>query len=233
MSECTYNRCTLNALTSSQLKGSKVTPEIGSKEPEEAENQMVQKRTPTTASAWKQSSGTLPMDQEMPSGNVALVKIPGAEVFFKAGVIPNSLKGVVEEAIKKGEAPDLGTLAELGEQNLEMVEDVIRLANTVTIESVVQPAVRSDLWTEHDAALNKCSKEEIGQKIPPLRRDDDVLYVDDIVFEDRLFILQLAFGGTRDLEAFRQGLAGNVEPVPAGKAVPGKTKSAARPRAKR
>jgi hypothetical protein len=46
-------------------------------------------------------------------------------------------------------------------------------------------------------------------------RNDDLLYVDEIDLEDKLFILNFGVGGSRDLEAFRLATDGGVGSVPA------------------
>lgn len=182
----------------------------------------------TTASAWKQKGGKLPYPTDMPSGNVALVKIPGADLFFKEGMIPNSLKSTVQEAINKGEAPDMNKFQEDNEDNLGLIQDIIRLANAITVHAVVDPQVLSNLYSNADLAAGLCTSEQVGTEIPENARDQALLYVDEVDLEDKMFIMQLAFGGTRDLDVFRKGLEGDVESVPAGKAVPKPAKRAGR-----
>jgi hypothetical protein len=44
-------------------------------------------------------------------------------------------------------------------------------------------------------------------------RDDDVLYVDEIDMDDKMFIFGYATSGAKDLETFRQGQTANVAAV--------------------
>lgn len=186
--------------------------------------------SPTSATEWKKKGGKTPTPQPMPSGNIALVKIPGADIFFKQGMVPNSLKGTIQEAITKGEAPKMQELEEQAEDRMALIQDILALANAVCVEAVVEPRVLPCVYTEQDHALGLCTAEQIGQVIPEHDRDKDALYVDEVDLEDRMFIMQLAFGGTRDLDKFRQGLEGDVELVPASKTVPKPTKRTGGPR---
>ena len=60
---------------------------------------------------------------------------------------------------------------------------------------------------------------EVNGVLSPGLRDPDVLYVDEVDIEDRMFILNFALGGTRNLERFREELADSVRPVQAGEGV--------------
>lgn len=161
---------------------------------------------PTSASAWRQSAeqGT-PL--VVPSGNTCLVKpSSGLQAFVKKGAIPNSLMPIVQEAIKKGEAPSLEKMET--EDPQQLIQDIMEMADNIVLTVVLQPRlvpVPTQL-TEDD--------EEI--EIPLHDRDklEDALYIDEVDFEDKFFIFNWAVGGTADLEQFRKEFAGVVGPVP-------------------
>jgi hypothetical protein len=150
----------------------------------------------TSVKEWKAKSDPLPL--ELPSGKTCLARPVGVEAFLKAGVIPNSLMKVISKAL--GETPtaadiDLSELMGDLSENPEMLQDVFAMADNVTIYCVVEPMV------------NPLPADGV--------RNDDLLYVDEIDLEDKLFILNFGVGGSRDLEAFRLATDGGVGSVPA------------------
>lgn len=143
----------------------------------------------TSASEWK-SSRTTGAELEVPSGNVCLVRQPdGMRMFMKRGMIPNALLPIVKAELNKAEKGDEAQLdpTELLEKVLEdptMLQDMLDMMDAVVIDCVIQPVLHPvpDDDTE---------------------REDDLLYIDDVDFEDRSFIFSFAMGGTKDLERFR------------------------------
>lgn len=170
--------------------------------------------TPTEASAWSSSSQLDAVPLKVPSGNVALVRNPGMQAFLAAGIIPNSLLAVVQKALQAPNEKAAEKILERGfkveDADPEKFADVIKLADSVTCRVVVQPKVHPVTWTVEDAAGGHCRPEEIGQDVPYERRRPEVLYVDVVDLEDKMFIFNWAVGGTSDLEAFRGELAGGV-----------------------
>jgi hypothetical protein len=151
----------------------------------------------TSVREWKAKSDPFPL--ELPSGKTCLARPVGIEAFLKAGVIPNSLMKVITKAL--GENPtaadtDLTELMSGLSDNPDMLQDVFAMADNVTIYCVVEPMV-NPLPTDGTP------------------RNDDLLYVDEIDLEDKLFILNFGVGGSRDLEAFRIATSGGVGSVPA------------------
>lgn len=151
----------------------------------------------TSAKSWKSkaSAGT-PL--VVPSGNTCLVRTPGMQVFIKQGLIPNSLLPIVQEAMNKGRAPknlDLDM-----DKNPELLTEMMDLMDAITVYCVIDPKVEAEPaeWVE---------------------RDDDVLYVDEVDFNDKMFIFQYAVGGTSDLAKFREELTEHVEALSAGEDV--------------
>jgi hypothetical protein len=159
-------------------------------------------QTPTPASSWrgKQSSGNHPV--EVPSGNVALCRRPGIQVFMQVGIIPNSLMSVISSMIGKAQnGQDVGPVEvdQAMEKLLDdptKLKDIFELVDAVTCFICVQPEVKR-APAEGEA------------------RDPDALYVDEVVLEDKMFLFQWAVGGTESLESFRAGLGQGVDALSA------------------
>lgn len=157
----------------------------------------------TTASAWrKQTTEGTPL--VVPSGNTCLVRpSSGLDMFVRNGSIPNSLMPIVQEAINKGRPPKTEDLSI--ENNPNLLADILELTDTACIFMVMEPIVKP------------VPRDDEGEVIPHSRREKgDYLYVDDIDFEDKMFIFNWAVGGTSDLEKFREELGAGMEPVPGG-----------------
>lgn len=146
----------------------------------------------TPASVWKKKAvgGTL---VDVPSGNKALIRMPGMAVFLEKGLIPNSLMPIIQKAMAAGQAPSEAEMSSMV-TDPEALKDVIALADAVTLYCCIDPH------------LEEAPRDEDGSLIPvgDARRDDNVLYVDEMEFDDRMYIFNLAVGGTADLEKFRQ-----------------------------
>jgi hypothetical protein len=148
---------------------------------------------PTPASQWKKASVGTPL--EVPSGNTALVRSSGMQVFLTKGLIPNSLLPIVRQAMS-GKQVDLKA-EDITEDQLE---DMMKLFDAIVVHCVIEPTV---LPVPADGEV----------------RDQEALYVDDVDFDDKMFIFQWVVGGTRDLEQFRKEQAASVESVRGGAAL--------------
>lgn len=156
----------------------------------------------TNASAWKKSSvqgGEL----EVPSGNVCLVRKPdGMRVFMSKGMIPNSLMPIVQTAIAeggKGNAKPVDPSKLMAEvlEDPKKLQDMMSLIDAVVCDIVLEPKV--------------CPVPAEGEE-----RDDEVLYVDEVDMDDRMFLFQFAVGGTKDLERFRGEQASTMASISDG-----------------
>lgn len=154
-----------------------------------------QEEVPTSASTWKKkaSLGTL---VTVPSGNVCRVRTPGMNAFLTGGLIPNGLMSIVKESMDEGKAPDAEAIKTLADDPARL-QQILELTDLVTISCCVEPVIVA------------APTEVIDGKEQPLamtdsRRDPEVLYVDDVDLNDKLFIFQFATGGTATLEQFRQ-----------------------------
>lgn len=199
--------------------------------------------TPTPVDAWLKSAQPEGRPLKVPSGNICLVRPVGINTFLKRGRIPNALMPMITRAMEqaKGRGPDdedfddekaaAEIVAELT-SNPEKLEDVVELADLVTVETVVEPRVAPiPHWDEDDHVRGACAKEEVGKEVPIHLRKEGVLWVDLVDLEDKLFIFNFVVGGTRDLERFRGQSAAALDAVQPRKNVGGKAKRA--PRAKK
>lgn len=150
----------------------------------------------TTIAQWKGAQG---IDLELPSGNVCKVKRGrGIQVFIKQGRIPNSLLNIIQKSMRDGEvAPEsLQTIA----TTPEMISDMVRMVDDVTVEMVLEPKVQKAPMNEDD-------------------RRDDLLYVDEVDLDDKMFIFQWATSGAKDLETFRSRQNANVAALQSGEGI--------------
>lgn len=153
---------------------------------------------PTSAKEWKKnanSGGPL----VVPSGNTAMVRNPGMQVFLAEGLVPNSLMGPIQAALNTGKAP---TIQSYGDITSDMMADMLKMTDAVCVYCVIEPKLTSN----RDAAGNIIDVDD---------RDEELLYVDEVSIEDKMFIFQWAVGGTRDLESFRKSSAEGLGGLPA------------------
>jgi len=155
---------------------------------------------PTAASEWKQRSGSEGILVRVPSGLVARIKTPGIEAFISQGAIPNALMPLIRDAMKRGGQPSEDELAEmLNDQG--KIQEIVNLANSVSVHCFIEPRV----WPMP-------AKDEEGNEL--VERDPDKLYVDEIEFNDRMFVFSAAVGGTSDVEKFREQQAAVMGALP-------------------
>ena len=144
----------------------------------------------TSAAEWKKSSDTIEL--EVPSGNICRVKRPGLPKLLADGVFPDALMPIMMQA-QGGKKPKKAEI----EAAISSVEGVKLLSETmsrVTAMCVVEPAVKYHMVEVDDEWVD----------IPEDERDPDVLYTDEVNFEDQMFIFYFVVGGTSDLEQFRK-----------------------------
>lgn len=166
-------------------------------------NSRSNRKRASTAKQWRQKTEIVPLD--VPSGNVALVRPVGMQVFLEAGTIPNSLEKMIRDAIASSDGKVV--LPNPVDWKQEQVDDILNLLDAVTCYCVVQPQVSPvPFWAEEDHIEERCSKEQVGDIIPigDPNRDENLLYVDEVDLDDKFMILQFAVGGTRSLEKFRE-----------------------------
>lgn len=164
----------------------------------------------TSASQYKKTVAKDRKEIPLPSGAKAIIKAPGMQAFLKQGFIPNSLIGIVTDQLNKnaGKPPskkqddEQATIAFMEEirTDPEKLEDLLTGMDNVWLHCVIEP---------HTEPLPE--KDEHGKEIE--ERDPNLLYVDEVEFDDKMFVMQVAVGGTKSLEKFRSGLDSNVDAV--------------------
>jgi len=165
----------------------------------------------TSARAWKKSGGvgetfTLPL----PSGNVATVTRPGLESMLTSGDIPDSLLGLAQASIDKGQGKK--TEAELDDQAVaDIAEDpskwlpMLDAVDRIAARLIVEPKVEYAKW--------QIDGSDEWEVIPEEDRFEGILYTDELSLDDKFFVFDFACGDSADLERFHAEHAGRVERV--------------------
>lgn len=171
------------------------------------------KAKPNYGSKW----GTQLIDLDLPSGEIAQVRRPGMQGLIKAGVLHSmdSLTGIVQsETIPKAEGrPVVNTKAVMADP--DKLEEMLDQVDKIVLYVVAQPKLVKPvrLATDEDGALvlDKFNRptpalDADGKEIylPFEERDEGTIYLDYVDLEDKMFIMNFALGGTRDLEDFRK-----------------------------
>lgn len=146
-------------------------------------NKATQRQT-TNASTYKKQ---VIAKTELPSGAVVRIRNPGMDSFLRRGFIPDSLSPIIRKAVKGDKSDDNemdDLFDDIGGEDSKMNE-LFGLLDAIVIDTWVEPEVLPIPESEED-------------------RSDDLLYVDEVHFEDKNFTFQLAVGGTKDLETFRR-----------------------------
>lgn len=163
----------------------------------------------TSVSAFKKRKGGV---MELPSGAVMRLKNPGGmAIFVEENLIPNSLMVVVQEALEGGKEPDMTQFVGPEGINQENMESMMQLVDACLIKCAVEPEVHP-----------KPAKESL--------RKDDLLYVDEVDDNDKMFVFQWVTGGTADLEQFRQEFAAELATLQGSTPVARPAKRASRAR---
>lgn len=138
---------------------------------------------PTSVANWKKTS--VPPLVEMPSGNWMRLKKVGLQALIKTGIMPNSLLGIANKAVQKGKKEEVSDEDMLG-----------LLADKSKLDEISQFM---------DEVIILCAHEPKVHRLPEqgVERDPDLLYVDEVEDEDKMFVFQVITGGTTDIESFR------------------------------
>lgn len=148
---------------------------------------------PTSVAAWKKSAAAVPM--EMPSGNYMRVRKVGMQAIIKTGIMPNSLMGIAQKAVEKGQ-----TAEPTNEELMSLIED---------------PAKVQEIGKFMDELTILCAEEPKVHRLPDegVEKDDELLYIDEVDEEDKMFIFQVVTGGTTDIETFRDEVSATMVAV--------------------
>lgn len=171
----------------------------------------------TSAKDWKKSSGA--GDLDLPSGNTCLVRRPGVMTFVQQGLVPNSLMGIMNKAAD-GNLPDKDLQKGLGEilEDPKKMQDMLQMVDAITLYCVVQPKVYPISKREEIMADDSLTPEE------QLNQLDNLMFIDEVDEEDKMFIFQWAVGGDRNVDRFRDEQSKLLESLPTSEdvAVPAK-----------
>jgi hypothetical protein len=199
---------------------------VGEKRPEPA-----QQRAPEGAisgDAFRERR--LGEDVELPSGLWCKAKRIGMEALVQGGKIPNTLLPIVMEALEEGEAGRKRAEEKLRSQmSAAHIEDMMAMYDGITMFVVVEPTIRpipekcpcgAIKSGESVIATDQNKDHEHGWRpVPDQDREhgSGIAYVDWIDFQDKVYLMNFAVGGTRDLETFRQEQSQLLDSLSAGK----------------
>lgn len=171
-------------------------------------------------------------DVELPSGLWCKAKRIGMEALVQGGKIPNSLLPIVMEALEGGEAGRKTAEEKLRKQMSEAhIQDMMAMYDGITMFVVVEPTVRPVPETCACGAIKNAdaiiaTEEQLQhthawRPVPDQDREHGagIAYVDWIDFADKVYLMNFAVGGTRDLETFRQEQGQLLDSLSTGKNV--------------
>lgn len=138
----------------------------------------------------------------LPSGQRIILKPTSLSAFLQTGSLPNSLMQVVKKAMgdKTGKKADEAAAGLMDDP--KGLADLFEAMDQFVVAIAVEPAV-------HPVPEDEST------------RDDNLLYVDEIDLEDRMFIFTRAIGGSGEVQPFRAEPPSGVERVQPGKRVGG------------
>lgn len=152
----------------------------------------------TSASSYKKQ---IVAKVEVPSGAVVRIKAPGMDSFLRRGFIPDALTPLVRRAMSGKDVDDqLEDLFEDFNDDEGKLKQLLEMMDKIVIDTWVEPEVHPVPDDDND-------------------RDEELLYADEVHFEDKNFTFQYVVGGTKDLESFRREQSSMLERVPSGEDV--------------
>jgi hypothetical protein len=175
-----------------------------SKKPQD--RQVKKSRTASSVASFKKKSGSAQLT-ELPSGNTVKVRpIPITDMLAE-NILPDSLTGMVQEMLSKqdGNAKPEVTDEEVRDlmSSPKKIAEMFDIFDRVAAKVVIEPDCHY-----HRRLVDGSDSE--WETIPEDERDEEILYSDDMDFDDKSFLFQFAVGGTKDLERFREGSSAAV-----------------------
>jgi hypothetical protein len=155
-------------------------------------------------------------DLQMPSGQLAQVRMPGVQQLIAIGVLDStdSLSALIDKKhirrVKGKPTLDGASLMSDPKNILSLMQVVDR----VTAHMVVQPTVQEPFVKEHDdngVLANRPIRDD--------ERNPEVVYTDAIETIDKMFIFQYAVGGSADLAQFRERFQASLGSLEIGEGV--------------
>jgi hypothetical protein len=156
----------------------------------------------------------------------------GMEALVQGGKIPNTLLPIVMEALEGGDAGRKKAEEKLRSQmSAAHIADMMEMYDSITMFVVVEPTIRpvpetctcGGIKNGHAIIANeeaeKATHEHVWAPVPDHEREhgSGIAYVDWIDFADKVYLMNFAVGGTRDLETFRKEQTQLLDSLSAGK----------------
>lgn len=143
-------------------------------------------KRPTSVTAWKKSAQVAPI--QLPSGNWMSFRRVGLQALLGMGMMPNSLMAVAQKAVAKGEGKEPG------------------IGDAEMLQLLADPEKVAQIGKFMDDMICFVAVEPPVNKLPldGVDRDPELLYIDEVDEEDKMFIFQVVTGGTTEVESFRQ-----------------------------
>lgn len=141
-------------------------------------------------------------DLELPSGETCQVRRPGVQGLIRAGVL-NSLDQltsiVATETIPAAEGrPKIDPKEVVKNIDPAKLNEMMQIIDDIAIYCVRDPEILPAPQPDpRDGA------ERVEGVIYESDREDELLYVDEIPEQDKMYIMQFAMGASADLERFR------------------------------
>lgn len=172
----------------------------------------------TPASQWKGKINTDGSDVELPSGNVALVRQLSPTAFLESGMLPDPLSAVVHKAIHDGKGLNPKQLQRVM-ADPKQVTAALELFDRVLAYVVIEPDISMPpTCTECGEYANKPqhSGQADGHRYREGEREEGVLYADQVVMDDKVYIFNWCLGNTIALKEFREQQEGTMESLQNG-----------------
>lgn len=152
---------------------------------------------PTSPKEWKKKTQE---PVELPSGFYMRIRKMSMTHLLAAGKLPNSLIGMVQGSVDRGtgksqDTPDLDKVMDDVLDDPKKLREMAEFMDDLLVMVAVEPQVYP------------------VPKDPKKKRDDDLLYADEVDELDKSFIFQLVSGGPADLAQFRETASANVAAV--------------------
>lgn len=152
-----------------------------------------QRRKASSAADFKKK----PEPIELPSGLFMVVKKTSLAGFIQSGHIPNSLlktiQGAVDARKSNGQVDEQQAItAMIGDK--DQLAELFMAVDKFVVGVALEPRVYFPPENDED-------------------RDDEIVYIDDLEDDDKMFLFQRALGGASDLESFRAESTGGVDSV--------------------
>lgn len=139
---------------------------------------------------------------QLPSGVVMRCRRVDLQTFVRQGSVPNALMEIVDEAVNKGKKVNLEEAVQPENLDNDTLMEMFDLVEEVVTKVVIEPKIHKMPTVEELEAHNAENPDEQIYDLQELK-SDDLLYIDEVDAEDKMFLFQWASGGTSDVAQFR------------------------------